>query len=271
MHSIIQRFEQYNDIQLKNGQLGFCLEDKTLYIGIKNGFIPISSDSASFEDLRSKVIQLRKDADNLFIELDEKTKMALKYVENQAERILELIGKAKDAKEVLDKKADDIKNELDTKINETDERINEKFDKEIERLDAEDHKIYERINEQNDRLNEKIDEEVDRLDEEDKRINEILNLPYEWKSIAPNYEKIFEKNEFENMDSWKSNGNGYVLISAKGLADFNVQINDVVMITKSISDEDYDPDLSVIFSQVFQVSKGDIVEIEEIRGDGEYK
>ena len=209
MISIIKRFNTYEEISLINGQLGFCLSDDTLYIGKENSFISVSSDAASVGDLKEQVAKLREDADEIFVELNER-----------AEKALELLGKAKDAKAFLD---------------EMDEEIHEK-----------------------------IDEVDQRHIEENERINEILERPLMYKDAVPDYGNIEDTNMFDNDLTWISDKNGFVLITVKGICDFEVLINNKPYIRKVLGDDPNKSNLEVLFSQIYRISDGDVISIDEI-------
>ena len=198
MISIIKRFNTYDEISLINGQLGFCLEDDTLYIGKDNGFLSVSSDAASVGELKEKVSKLREDADEIFVELGERSTKAL-----------EILTQAKNAKEFLDN---------------MDEEIHERIDV----------------------------------------TNEILNRPLMYKSTFPDYENIEDVNRFEHSLSWTVEENGYVLITVKGLCDFEVKIDNKPLIRKVLGDDPTRTDQEVIFSQIFKVSAGNQVSLNEV-------
>lgn len=105
MITVIKRFDTYDEIALVNGQLGFCKEDETLYIGTEDGFRAVSSDEAAIDVLRQKVTQLGDDVDNIFAELDERS-----------QKIVEFIVKAKEARDAIHDIIGDEVSRLDQRI-----------------------------------------------------------------------------------------------------------------------------------------------------------
>ena len=255
--NIIRLFENYDSINLINGQLGFCLEDNTLYIGKEDGFISVSSDAASVGDLKERVDKLREDADNIFSTLDQR-----------AAKALALLDQAKTAKEYLDNKADEIDTRINQKYDTEVDRLDEKIDEVDVRLDSKINEVDERLNTKIDGVDDRLDDKIDEVDqrhiEENERIDEILNRPLMYKSTFPDYENIEDENRFENELSWEIEENGYILVTAKGLCDFEVLIDEKPLIRKVLEDDPTRTDLEVAFSQVFQVAKNSVVSINEI-------
>ena len=258
--SIIKRFNSYETISLLDGQLGFCLEDQTLYIGTETGFTSVSSDAASVGDLKEKVTKLREDADNIFDTLDQR-----------ATKALALLDQAKTAKDYLDSKADSI----DTKHENENTRIENKYDTEVTRLDNKidvtNTALITKIDIVDERLDIKIDSidlkhvnENERIDNRIDSTNEVLDRPLMYKSTFPDYVNIEDVNRFDNQLSWTVEENGYVLVTVKGLCDFEVLIDNKPVIRKVLGDDPTRTDQEVIFSQIFHVTANSVISINEI-------
>jgi len=123
MKVVIVRFETYAEIALKPGELGFCFETNTLYIGTDSGFRAASSDAEAIELLKRKVDatldELKKkiygddDVIDQVKQLDDAIRNAMALIEREIEdenaRLEELIN-------VVVAKIDEVKFDLDDKF-----------------------------------------------------------------------------------------------------------------------------------------------------------